>query len=409
MISEKEVVMDDLNSLEINTTDFSANIGTDEGDFFQSDRDLELSKLKADKKKNFQESGNPIKLNSKILKFELVLDLITYSSPTKAYTAESGFVSKKIDLITGKTLRIFRGHTGPVTSVAIIYNSDGDDEFIITGSWDKTARKWCTKTGKTVKIFSGHTDFVKSVKCVKNFLLTASSDKSIIQWDINTGKELQVFKGHTRGVEDLVVDDSSSQFFYSCSSDTTIKKWSMITGKVVMELNGHLTSVYNLHLSDGMLWSTSADKFAKRWDLEAMVCDTNLEHPDFVKFIKTCGDYAITGSRDEEVRVWDINVTKFLNLFFKVVFISKKKSEKCVYTFQGHFDEVSCIQILSNNKFVSGSLDGTLRTWSLSDISACKSVSKESEKKEFNTKAKKNSSTAMTAEEEAELNELLDD
>lgn len=84
--------------------------------------------------------------------------------------------------------------------------------------------------------------------------------------------------------------DDAGEYLYSASSDTYIKKWDCVTGACLMTLEGHLTSVYMLLYSDGCLWSTSADKTARRWDVEKGVADITLLHDDFCKSIQVCCD-----------------------------------------------------------------------------------------------------------------------
>ena len=45
---------------------------------------------------------------------------------------------------TGKNIRVLKGHSGEVNSVA--FSNDG--KYLATGSWDKTARIWNVKSGK---------------------------------------------------------------------------------------------------------------------------------------------------------------------------------------------------------------------------------------------------------------------
>jgi WD40 repeat protein len=42
---------------------------------------------------------------------------------------------------TGKARKVYKGHQGPCTSVAVLDRA-GEDEVLFTGSWDKTIRVW---------------------------------------------------------------------------------------------------------------------------------------------------------------------------------------------------------------------------------------------------------------------------
>ena len=57
-----------------------------------------------------------------------------------AYTQAS---SETCRLQTGKTLQLYKGHTGPVTSLAFLKSTKSTD-VLVTGSWDKSIRFWDT-------------------------------------------------------------------------------------------------------------------------------------------------------------------------------------------------------------------------------------------------------------------------
>ncbi|MBA2307392.1 hypothetical protein H0W26_04635, partial [Candidatus Dependentiae bacterium] len=112
------------------------------------------------------------------------------------------------DLTTNKELFVFEGHTGEVTSVAL----STDEEMVITGSSDGTARLWsttkrerflaCSPTrnllfeGKggihavLLGELNGHTAPVTSVAFSNDgkTVLTGSKDKTARLWDTATGK-----------------------------------------------------------------------------------------------------------------------------------------------------------------------------------------------------------------------------
>ncbi|CAG8578103.1 3230_t:CDS:2 [Paraglomus brasilianum] len=355
---------------------FGPQIGTSADSYFQSDRDVAIQQSRAAKSGN--NFGEPIKCSSKVLCMLLLTTPDVY-----AYVGESGFLARKINLATGKTVKFFKGHTGPVTCIGVwFYNGN---EYLITGSWDKTLRKWDTKTKETVNTFSAHTDFVKSMAIARNepILYSGSSDKKIRSWNLVTGEELRSFQGHTRGIEDLGLDESE-QYLYSASSDKDIRKWNTSTGDCLQVFDGHLTSVYCLRLFDEEMWTASADKTVKRWDLVTGKPDTSLDHPDFVKCLVVVEPYVITGGRDEDIRIFEI------------------ASGKLVKKIEGHFDEVSCMAVHGTTLY-TGSLDCTVRKWSI----AAKDIQPSTEAKVTKTVETKPTTSIMTAEEEKELADLL--
>jgi WD40 repeat protein len=46
----------------------------------------------------------------------------------------------------------------------------------------------------------------------------------------------------------------------------------------------------------------------RRWDLNSGKCTVTFKHADWVKCFALVGPYLVTGSRDENIRVWDLSV-----------------------------------------------------------------------------------------------------
>lgn len=122
----------------------------------------------------------------------------------------------------------------------------------------------------------------------------------------------------------------------------------------------------------------------------------------------------MTGCRDEHIRVWDMG------------------TDKCVRLVKGHSDEVSCLAV-SGQTLWSGSIDGTVRSWDLAGISClhfllrsfnlmqhllqCADVlagklsgdaTAEEQELLAEEAAAAEKPSLMTAEEEAELADLMD-
>lgn len=98
----------------------------------------------------------------------------------------------------------------------------------------------------------------------------------------------------------------------------------------------------------------------------------------------------VTACRDEEVRIFDV------------------ASGDLVCTYSGHFEEATSL-ILGSSRVVSGSIDGTVRRWGLSkqDMAAYEEELKREAEGDDGGAAKKDG--MLTADEEAELAELMDD
>jgi len=98
-------------------------------------------------------------------------------------------------------------------------------EFLLSGSWDKTAKIWKSGDITPLLTLSGHLAAIWAVEMLPSseqaLYLTGSADKTIKLWQGDT--PLQLFKGHTDCVRALAVVDE--QRFLSAANDATIRLW----------------------------------------------------------------------------------------------------------------------------------------------------------------------------------------
>ncbi|KAL5116657.1 hypothetical protein ACEQ8H_005406 [Pleosporales sp. CAS-2024a] len=375
----------------------------DPGHYFQTTSALNETARKAAKSKNT--NGRPIKLPSKIL--AVVADP---QEENQVYVAEAAGNVKLLNIQTSSVTCTFSGPTAPLTSVAV---APGHGTTVLAGCWDKSIWSWSASTRKPGKRFEGHTDFVKAiVVCVldgKDCLISASADATIIVWHVASGAKLHTIKGHTRGILALAIDPNHADIdmgrcccLVSAGSDREIRRWH-VSPQTFWEMESspiiaHETSVNAIRFdADYDLWTASADKTAKCLvRARQYQQDTQLEHPDFVRdvAIDDEGGWIATACRDEEVRVWD------------------KATGKLHHTFTGHFEEVTALLLLPRQRLISVGIDATVRQWSLRAPELAKAVQEAEEERLGKTKEQEPETKKegiMTAEEEAELAELLED
>ncbi|KAK3670937.1 hypothetical protein LTR78_009215 [Recurvomyces mirabilis] len=380
----------------------------DAGRYFQTTDSIATTQRKAAKSKN--KYGKPVTLQSKIL--------AVTSDPKDAgavYVAEAAGQITWVVLDSAETSTLPLRAMAPLTCL-----SRSDNNALYSGCWDKHI--YHSPLAEPIVLsrtkLSGHTDFIKCVLTTtldgKPVLLSGGADAVIIVWDLSTGKPLHKLKGHTKALQDLAIDPLSlpeganqprdSFILFTASSDREIRRWhiSWDAAKETSEslekpILAHETSVYKLRFDiEGDLWTASADKTAKHlvrsrdWG-----ADTVLQHPDFVRDVvvsETTGLVA-TACRDEEVRVWDLS------------------SGDLVCTYSGHYEEVTGLALVSQVLVASVSIDGTVRQWSLERQGMARyhtEVEREKAGEERRDEPPKKGGM-LTAEEEAELAELMDE
>lgn len=301
------------------------------------------------------------------------------------------------------------------------------NKTLYAGCWDKDIWSWDVESGQPQRKLSGHSDFVKTVTCAtlcgKPVLISGGADKKILVWDAESGRRLHTLQDPATtmlALQHLAIDPvlstADSLVLVSASSDPSIRRWKItwdnyeqlpeaFHGRPDSErltIQEHETSVYRLVFDlageDVDLWTASADGTAKCLARSrSFETDDTFTHEDYVRAVAVTDKWAITAGRDENIKVWD------------------RASGKLYATLEGHFEEITDLVMLHNaqgdaTRVCSVSIDGTIRTWPLDQAGLDDVVRKIKEAETKPEKAEeKEEETLMTAEEEAELAELMED
>ncbi|KAJ4422822.1 hypothetical protein N0V82_002478 [Gnomoniopsis sp. IMI 355080] len=386
--------------------------------FFESDADQ--SKRHKREAKSGNKFGKPIVLKSKIA--AAVLD--PNSPSNSVFIAESAGSVRRVN-VDDETTTVYKGPSAPVTCVAV---GGPSNRSVFAGSWDKDIWSWDINTRQPGIKFVGHSDFVKAVICVKlggkHVLISGGADKKIMVWDISTGSRLHVLQDSVTSmlaVQYLALDPAMSSddeiIVVSAGSDPQIRRWKIRLGGwdqlVDVEpgqpsverrsLSVHETGVYKVvfdHCGDEIdLWSASGDGTVKCLERgRGFTADQVITHGDHVRAVAITDERVVTAGRDEDLKFWD------------------KATLDLVCVLQGHYDEVTDMVILAKghghgDRLVSVSIDGTIRTWPLDKAGldvAVQEQAKPAGDMEGVAPAE-DSADMLTAEEEAELAELMDD
>jgi len=202
-------------------------------------------------------------------------------------------------------IRTFKGHSGPVNSVA--FSPDG--KLALSGSDDNTLKLWQVSTGRELRTFKGHSFHVTSVAFSPDGKLASSSDDYTLKlWQVSTGRELRTFTFNGSSYFYSVVAFSpDGTLALSGSDDNTLKLWQVSTGRELRTFKGHSDNVYSVAFS-----------------------------PD--------GKLALSGSRDLTLKLWEISTGRELS------------------TFKGSANTIMSVAFSPDSKLaLSGSYDGSTR------------------------------------------------
>jgi WD40 repeat protein/serine/threonine protein kinase len=207
----------------------------------------------------------------------------------------------------GDILFNFIGHTGEVSCLAWHPNA----KFLVSGSFDHTARVWNLSTNKLIFTYSKHTDQIWAVAWSPNdkLIATGGRDRTVQVWDTLSGTQPKsLYSAHSDAISGLAWSPDSS-LIASASYDMTVRVWEALTQQFHYTFDGHTDRVW------AVAWSPNGNGIA-------------------------------SGSRDKTVWVW------------------RPDGTGTIYTYMGHSDGVSAVAWSPNNKRIaSGSYDRTVQVW----------------------------------------------
>jgi WD40 repeat protein/tRNA A-37 threonylcarbamoyl transferase component Bud32 len=293
------------------------------------------------------------------------------------------------DLETGQCLRTMEGHTHVITSVA--FTPSG--RYFLSGSYDRTLRLWDQETGQCLRIMEGHTNKVRSVSLTPDgrYAVSGGDDRTVRLWDLETGQCLRTIEGHT----DKVVSVSftpDGRYAVSGSDDKTLRLWEFETSKsyrsepmvslpkgfeqrkieeeILKEAVHKAEELYkkkDYRQSFSILYETWEDMgFSHNEDIHRLYTGLMKKgrikglafsfqkkiltgHTLWVESVSITQDgrYAVSGSHDKTLRLWDI------------------ETGQCLQTMEGHTGGVFSASITPDARYaVSGSNDN-VRLWDL--------------------------------------------
>ncbi|XP_040581144.1 uncharacterized protein U4-U6-60K [Lepeophtheirus salmonis] len=125
------------------------------------------------------------------------------------------------DLRTGQCIMFLEGHLKGI--IGVDWSRDG--YHCATGSSDNACKIWDLRKRKIEYTIPAHTNVVSNVVFDEDYLLTASYDGTAKLWARKTWQPLASLKGHDLRLMDCAISPDRS-YIATCSYDRTFKLWS---------------------------------------------------------------------------------------------------------------------------------------------------------------------------------------
>lgn len=289
--------------------------------------------------------------------------------------------------------RILRGHTSGVASIQMT----PDGRFAVSGGDDKTVRFWDLQGGNCLQTLKGHIAGVTSVAISTDarIAISGGKDNQVIVWDLQAGNLKQMLSQHRETVWSVALTERGD-YAVSGSYDYSMRFWNLKSG-VGTPFGADLCAVRSVAITHdgGTVASSGDDQMVRVWNPQNGECITTITsdsswrlplaiskdgsvliagnsgggitfwnrrtlnntlisgHTADIRAVAITPDgrWALSGSDDRTVRLWNL------------------RSKKCLAILEGHTQGVTGVAINSTcTRAVSCSEDGTIRIWNLAGM-----------------------------------------
>jgi WD40 repeat protein len=236
------------------------------------------------------------------------------------------------------------GHTDAIKSIAFSNNN----QFIVSGSIDKTVRVWSISDDRTRQEFNGHTKGVNKVLFSRsdNYVISAGYDDILFIWDWRNKKRLKEFDikhtGFSISKTDILafIDTTCSLQLVDLNSMSIIKTVGKYCGVPIFHPND---TTMGLRTEDGRI--QFVDCYSG--ELQSELDIKHETHYGPLAFTPD-GNYIVAGIWGGDIEIWDWH--------------RKKLAETLHGTFATSTNEFA---FNNENQLLSASGDQSVKTWDL--------------------------------------------
>lgn len=291
----------------------------------------------------------------------------------------------------GADVGLLKGHE----DIVICLDVDWSGHWLVTGAKDNTARLWrldpANDSYTCAAVLTGHAESLGAIALPHAtppessaaytdplshppaFIVTGSQDRTVKRWDVTKEMKQKLRAKYTRKAHDKDINaidiDPSSNLFASASQDRTVKIYSATEGEAIGVLRGHRRGVWTVKFAPknsqipnsgnkGLIATGSGDKTVKIWSLADYSCLVTLEgHSNSVLKLAWLpyrpvdardkrGPQIASAAGDGLVKVWD------------------STSGEAMSTLDNHTDRVwALIAHPTTGTLVSGGGDSVITFW----------------------------------------------
>jgi len=236
-----------------------------------------------------------------------------------------------------------------------IKSLDASDNYIVTGSYDCTAKIWWKDSLVDITLLhtiSLHNDSVWDLRLKGETLVTGGLDGAIGIFNLSN-RVLQV-RNFFKATDALVAAiDFNDDILITGFEDALIAMWTLNDASELGQVSGHTGGITGIRINGNMFASSSYDGTVCLWTLEGEKISVFTEPNHLLRCIGFSGNTIVAGDFGGYIHFWQIHVGNLNQPTPGCVSITK------YHAVPSHKSHIVCLQ-LNARKLVSGSRDKTV-------------------------------------------------
>lgn len=248
------------------------------------------------------------------------------------------------NLETGECHRSLGNHEHVVYDVKWISN-----EKIISCSADYTIKVWNYKTGDCLKTIKCNSYALRLKKLSNDEFISGHFNGEIKFWNLNIDMPTRTLAAYSRPLCGFILMPDRNHLI-SCSFDGNLKIWDLVSLHCLHTIQSQfeITDIKALANTEDVIGCSTTGKIIK-FDIKSLTSEEFLSAFDKQLWSLEIlpENKFVTGSHGHTIRIWDSNV------------------KKCLGILTGHINQISSLKYLNKNKLISGSHDKTIKLWNL--------------------------------------------
>jgi WD40 repeat protein len=250
-----------------------------------------------------------------------------------------------IDVQSGKLVYSLIGHRGSVSSISW----RGDGKYLLTSSYDNTAKIWQVGTGQVVRtVTAGDSDLnIATFSPDGKSFAVGGDDKLVRVFDSESGKMLRTLKGHNEIVEALAYAPNG-KMLASGDDEGGLRIWN-VNGESIKILKSGQSTIRQLGFSpNSASLATVGDNSVRLWTAPTWTAKviTSKDDRQVYSFAwDSTGKRIAIAASDFVIRLIDLERNNAFALIGK------------------HADGINGVIWLDPKTIVSGGVDGLVRGW----------------------------------------------